>query len=482
MRAPAASDEIARTMATTAIKPPEPASDAHARGRSARAHTPRSSHADWLPAPDRRDPVDVLHEQDETRVPELVPVRYGRMLVSPFTFYRGAAALMAQDLAHTPASGIEVQLCGDAHLSNFGVFHAPDRRLLFDLNDFDETHAGPWEWDVKRLAASMEIAARDRGFKRRERRAIVLATVQRYREAMRSFATMTNLDVWYARMDVEQHFDELAAGADAGQVKAARRVTAKARQKSSVRALAKLTETVDGRTRFISMPPVLVPIAELLPAGDVRDVETEMLALIARYKKTLSPDRRRLMSSYRFVDLARKVVGVGSVGTRAWVILLEGRDGADPLVLQAKEAGRSVLERHLARSRYRNMGERVVQGQRFMQAASDIFLGWDRVTGIDGVNRDFYVRQLWDGKGSAEVETMKPAGMATYGRMCGWTLARAHARSGDRAAIAAYLGSGAVFEEAIATFSEVYADQNDRDYAELRAAVADGRIPAESGV
>src|SRR4051794_7863828 len=469
-------------MATTAIKPPEPATDSHGRGRTARAATPRSSHADWLPAPDRRDPVDVLHQQDATRVPELVPVRYGRMLVSPFTFYRGAAALMAQDLAGTPTSGINVQLCGDAHLSNFGVFHGPDRRLLFDLNDFDETHEGPWEWDVKRLAASMEIAARDRGFKRRERRAIVLATVQQYREAMRAFATMSNLDVWYARMDIEQQIEDMATEADARAVRGARRATEKARRKDSSRALARLTETVGGRTRFLSMPPVLVPISELLPEDDVRDVEAEMLALIARYKKTLSPDRRRLMSTYRFVDMARKVVGVGSVGTRAWVILLEGRDGGDPLVLQAKEAGHSVLEPHLKRSRYRNMGERVVQGQRFMQAASDIFLGWDRVIGIDGESRDFYVRQLWDGKGSVEIETMRPSGLAIYGRMCGWTLARSHARSGDRVAIAAYLGSGPVFDEAIAVFSEVYADQNDRDYAELRAAVADGRIPAESGV
>jgi uncharacterized protein (DUF2252 family) len=415
-------------------------------------------------------------------VPELVPIRYGRMLVSPFAFYRGAAMIMASDLAHTPNSGLEVQLCGDAHLSNFGVFHAPDRRLLFDLNDFDETHEGPWEWDVKRLAVSMEIAARDRGFRRRERRAVVLRTVQQYREAMRAFATMSNLDVWYARMDVESLFDGMAAEADAGAVRTARKATEKARRKDSVRALAKLTETVDGRVRFLSMPPVVVPISELLGADSARDVEAEMLALINRYKKTLSPDRRRLMSSYRFVDMARKVVGVGSVGTRAWIILLEGRDGGDPLVLQAKEAGRSVLEPYLQRSRYRNMGERVVQGQRFMQAASDIFLGWDRVIGIDGESRDFYVRQLWDGKGSAEVETMKPAGMAIYGYMCGWTLARAHARSGDRFAIASYLGSGPVFDEAIAVFSEVYADQNDRDYAELRAGVADGSIPTESGV
>jgi uncharacterized protein (DUF2252 family) len=420
-----------------------------------------------------------MREEDATRVPELVPIRYGRMLVSAFTFYRGAAALMAGDLAATPTSGITVQLCGDAHLSNFGIYSAPDRRLVFDVNDFDETHQGPWEWDVKRLAASLEIAARDRGFKHRERRAVVAAATRQYREAMRRFAAMRNLDVWYARLDVEDTIRRLSGTVRASDVRAVRGRTADARRKDSLRAVAKLTQRVDGTVRIVSAPPLVVPIAELLPDDDARDVETEVRALLAGYQRSLDPDRRHLMSTYRFIDMARKVVGVGSVGTRAWIILLEGRDGGDPLMLQAKEAGASVLERHLGHSRYRNHGERVVRGQRFMQAASDIFLGWQRVTGIDGEVRDFYVRQLWDGKGSAVIEAMDPGRLTLYGQLCGWTLARAHARSGDRVAIAGYLGAGTTFDTAIADFAQTYADQNERDYRTLQAAVADGRVATE---
>jgi uncharacterized protein (DUF2252 family) len=423
-----------------------------------------------------------MREEDATRVPELVPIRYGRMLVSPFTFYRGAAALMAGDLAGTPVSGLTVQLCGDAHLSNFGVYAAPDRRLVFDLNDFDETLEGPWEWDVKRLAASLEIAGRDRGFRRRERRAVVAAATRAYREAMRRFATMRTLDVWYARLDIEDVMAKQSRAIRPADIRATRRNVAAAKGKNSLRAVAKLTRRVNGTVRIVSAPPLVVPIGELLPDADARDVEAEVRGLLARYQRSLSPDRRHLVGSYRFVDMARKVVGVGSVGTRAWIVLLEGRDGADPLVLQAKEAEASVLERHLGPSRYKNHGERVVRGQRFMQAASDIFLGWERVTGLDGEVRDFYVRQLWDGKGSAVVEAMDPVRLSTYGQLCGWTLARAHARSGDRVAIAGYLGGGTAFDTAVAAFADAYADQNERDYRALQAAGTDGRITVEAGL
>jgi uncharacterized protein (DUF2252 family) len=415
-------------------------------------------------------------------MPELVPIRYGRMMVSPFTFYRGAAAIMAADLAGSPTSGIDVQLCGDAHLSNFGMFSAPDRRLVFDLNDFDETHAGPWEWDVKRLAASVEIAGRDRGFSRKQREAAVIATVAGYRDAMRTFAGMTHLDVWYARMDVDDILGELSAGkADRRARKVAQQVARKAHSKNSARAVARLTEVVDGRLRIIHTPPLIERIDELLPKGQARDVRKEIQALIDTYVESLSEDRRRLMSTYRVVDMARKVVGVGSVGTRAWIILLEGRDGDDPLVLQAKEAGPSVLEAHTEPSPYQNHGQRVVEGQRLMQGASDILLGWLHVTGLDGEPRDFYVRQLWDGKASAEVEVMVPEGLARFGALCGWVLARAHARSGDPVAIAAYLGSGGAFDRALAEFAGVYADRNDADFAEMEAAVKDGRLVTQAG-
>jgi uncharacterized protein (DUF2252 family) len=451
-----------------------------AAGKAARAKVPRSSHAVWEPATARRDPVDVLEEQATTRVPELEPIRYGRMLASPFTFFRGAAAIMAMDLANTPDSGLEVQLCGDAHLSNFGVFAAPDRRLLMDVNDFDETLPGPWEWDLKRLAASFAIAGRDRDFTSMETRSAVLSAVCSYREAMKGFAAMRNLDVWYARLDVETLLAELAKVATAKQMKTARKDVKRARKKNSLKAFDRLVRVVDGEPQIISDPPLLVPVRELLTEEQHQEFEERIRELLAGYRKSLKGDRRHLFDSYRFVDLARKVVGVGSVGTRAWVILMMGRDGQDPLFLQAKEAEASVLERHVGKSEFKNHGRRVVEGQWLMQAASDILLGWLPARGIDGRERDFYVRQLWDGKRSVDVEALPPEGLEIYGRVCGWTLARAHARSGDRIAISSYLGKGERFDQAIAEFSQRYADQNELDYGDLADAARSGRIKAQT--
>ena len=454
-------------------------SERAAAGKAARSQAPRSAHAEWEPAGDRADPVAILEGQGSNRVPELLPIRYGRMAVSPFTFYRGAAAVMAADLSGTPVSGLEVQACGDAHLSNFGVFAAPDRRLVFDLNDFDETLPGPWEWDVKRLAVSFEIAARENGFKRRQRRAALLAVVGRYREAMRQFASMRAIEIWYARLDAEVAMEQVQA-LDPKAVKRVEKGAAKARAKDSLRALNRLTERVDGELRIASRPPLLVPVEELIPDREVEQrVENEIRAVLDHYAETLKGDRRHLLSSYRFRHMAHKVVGVGSVGTRAWIVLLTGRDDEDPLFLQAKEAQASVLEPYAGESRFDNHGQRVVEGQWLMQAASDSFLGWCPARGIDGRERHFYVRQLWDGKGSAEVEALSPEGLEAYARMCGWTLARAHARSGDAVAISAYLGSGDSFDTAIAEFSASYADQNERDHASLVQAIDSGRLEAE---
>jgi uncharacterized protein (DUF2252 family) len=450
-----------------------------AAGKAARAEAPRAEHREWKAAADRRDPVEVLERQAEDRVPELVPIRYGRMLASAFTFYRGAAAIMAMDLAGSPESGLEVQACGDAHLSNFGVFAAPDRRLVFDVNDFDETLPGPWEWDVKRLAASFEIAGRDRGFSAKQCRAAVLAAMRAYREAMRRFAGMRNLDVWYARLDVETLLGEISKVADRKQMKRAERSAAKAGKKNSLRAFDRLVHEVDGEPRFISDPPLLVPMRELLAGNQLEELQGRLEDVLEKYRESVQRDRRRLLDGYRFVDIARKVVGVGSVGTRAWVLLFMGRDGQDPLLLQAKEAEASVLEPYVGSSAFGNHGERVVEGQRLMQAASDIFLGWTPALGSDERERDFYVRQLWDGKRSAEVELLPPSGLAGYGRACGWTLARAHARSGDRIAIGAYLGKGKSFDKAIADFSSRYADQNEVDYAALESAARSGRVKVE---
>jgi uncharacterized protein (DUF2252 family) len=405
------------------------------------------------------------------------------MLVSPFTFYRGAAAIMAHDLGATPRSGLTVQCCGDAHLSNFGVFASPERRLVFDLNDFDETLPGPWEWDVKRLAVSMLIAARDNGFRAKDQERIVLDTVGRYRTAMASFAGMTNLEVWYAHLDTENVLEEYGSQFKAKAVKRTKKELAKARTKDSMKAFSKLTHLVDGQPRIIEDPPLIVPLEQLSP-GEDRDALFERLhELLRGYRETLQVDRRVLLEQFQLTDIAGKVVGVGSVGTRAWIALLLGRDSQDPLFLQMKEAEASVLEEFLGPSEFSNHGQRVVVGQRLMQATSDIFLGWVHVdAGLDGKSRDFYGRQLKDWKGSAEIEQMTPKALATYGTLCGWTLARAHARSGDRIAIAAYLGNGDSFDRALVKFSQAYAEQNDRDYQALEAAVDSGKIEAQTGL
>jgi uncharacterized protein (DUF2252 family) len=451
------------------------------RGKAARAEVPRDSHAVFDPGPGRADPLALLEEQARARVSELVPVRWGRMMVSPFTFYRGAALPMAADLATTPVSGLAVQACGDAHLSNFGVFGSAERRLVFDVNDFDETLPGPWEWDVKRLAASLEVAGRDNGFAGKHRRQIVTAAVASYRQAMREFAAMTNLDVWYAHADLDQVRADFEAEMKTRQRKMADKAMAKARTRDSMQEVAKLTQLVDGRPRIIADPPLLVPITDLLPRQmDQEAFQGQVKDLLGAYRRTLETDRRFLLEQFEFCDMARKVVGVGSVGTRCWIILLLGRDGSDPLFLQVKEAEASVLSRFCGASKYANQGQRVVAGQRLMQAASDIFLGWQRTeAGLDGKQRDYYVRQLRDWKFSMPIEIMVPRGMRIYGQLCGWTLARAHARSGDRIAIAAYLGGSDAFDQAITQFAAAYADQNQRDHKSLVDAVAAGRINAE---
>jgi uncharacterized protein (DUF2252 family) len=452
-----------------------------ARGKEARAAVPRESHAVFDPPPDRTDPLGLLEEQAKARVPELVPIRWGRMMVSPFTFFRGAALPMASDLAGTPVSGLAVQACGDAHLSNFGIFGSAERRLVFDVNDFDETLPGPWEWDVKRLAASLEVAGRGNGFGGKDRREIVAAAVAGYRQAMRSFAGMTNLDVWYACADVDALRAEFESQLKARQRKMVDKGMAKARTRDSMQEVAKLTHPVDGRPRIISDPPLIVPITDLLPKDtDQAAFEAQIKDLIAGYRQTLETDRRYLLEQYEYADMARKVVGVGSVGTRCWIVLMLGRDESDPLFLQVKEAEASVLSRFVGASTYANMGQRVVAGQRLMQATSDIFLGWQRAeAGLDGLQRDFYVRQLRDWKYSIAIEALVPRGMRLYGELCGWTLARAHARSGDRIAIASYLGRSDVFDKAITQFAGAYADQTERDHRSLVDAVASGRITAE---
>jgi uncharacterized protein (DUF2252 family) len=454
------------------------ASERAAAGKAARSEVRRSSHGAWEALAGRADPVAILERQAASRVPELVPIRYGRMSASPFAFFRGAAAVMAADLATTPASGLRVQACGDAHLSNFGAFAAPDRRLVFDLNDFDESLPGPWEWDVKRLAASFAIAGRENSLKRKQRQAIVLTAAASYRDAMRAFASQSNLEVWYARLDVEAVMGEIEAE-DPKAVKQVRKGVAKARSKDSLRALEKLTHVVDGELRIRSEPPLLVPGEELLEEGQTGDIGEILAGVLDSYRDSLPADRQHLLDGYRMRHIARKVVGVGSVGTRAWVLLLTGADDSDPLFLQAKEAEASVLEPYAGASRYKNHGRRVVEGQRLMQAASDIFLGWCPAVGLDGRDRDFYMRQLWDWKRSAEVESLTPRGLEVYARMCGWTLARAHARSGDRIALAAYLGAGDAFDTAIAEFAESYADQSERDHAALVAAIDAGQVESQ---
>jgi uncharacterized protein (DUF2252 family) len=453
------------------------------RGKAARAQAPLDSHAAFDPPPDRPDPIALLEDQAKSRVAELVPVRYGRMMVSPFSYYRGAALPMASDLAATPVSGLAVQACGDAHLSNFGIFGSAERRLIFDVNDFDETLPGPWEWDVKRLAASLEIAARDTGFPSKKRRAIVGAAVTRYREAMRDFAGRTNLEVWYAMADLDV-LRQQASQLKARQRKAADKALVKARTRDSMQEVAKLCCLEDGQPRIVSDPPLIVPIDELVAEqADRKAVRSQLAALVAGYRRTLETDRQHLVEQFEFADMARKVVGVGSVGTRCWIVLMLGRDQADPLFLQVKEAQESVLSPFVGASKYTNQGQRVVAGQRLMQASSDIFLGWQRIeAGLDGRSYDYYIRQLRDWKVSVDIETMVPRGMRTYGELCGWTLARAHARSGDRIAIASYLGGSDAFDHAVTQFAAAYADQNEKDHQALVAAAASGRITAASGL
>jgi uncharacterized protein (DUF2252 family) len=443
-------------------------------GKAARAAVPRSSHAHWELA--SRNPLQILAQQDESRVPELVPIRYGRMLASPFAFFRGAAAVMAADLSEGPTVGLEAQLCGDAHLSNFGVFSAPDRRLVFDCNDFDETCRGPFEWDVKRLAASIAVAGRERGFSRKERRRATCGAASSYRRSMRRFAAMRNIDVWYSRLDVEPALAALRSRVAERRYRQIERSLTKARAKDSIRALGRLTDEQEGRVRIVSDPPLITPLEELT---DAAEAEQQLQAVLDAYRESLSDDRRHLAASSRYVHAARKVVGVGSVGTRAWIVLLVGKDSDDPLFLQAKEARASVLAPYVGAGPYRDHGRRVVEGQRLMQAASDLFLGWVTTTGMDDKRRSFYVRQLWDGKGSADIERMSPRDLVIYAALCGEALARAHARSGARIGIASYLGSGDVFDKAVARFAEGYADQNEKDFARLAEAVQSGEIAVE---
>ena len=457
-------------------------SESEEAGKEARRHASRSAHARWEPGSDRPDPVEILVDQDRKRVPELIAIRHGRMLASPFTFYRGAAGIMAADLAVTPRSGLDVQLCGDAHLSNFGVFTAPDRRLIFDTNDFDETFPGPFEWDVKRLVASFAVAGRDRRFRRSVWRQAVTTAARSYREEMRRLAAARSMDVWYERIDLdllEQYRSQVSR-------KVARKLDkarAKAEGKNSLRALAKLTRKENGEPRIISDPPLIVPLEELVPKSKLKALDPGLKELIDQYRSTLQPDVRNLADRYRYVHAAHKVVGVGSVGTRCWIVLMLGRDANDPLFLQAKEARPSVLAPFASGGRYKHQGRRVVEGQRLMQAASDVLLGWlTAEEGLDSGQRDFYVRQLWDGKGSAQIETMTPTAMDLYAELCGATLARAHARSGDRIAIGSYLGGGEKFDQAMCDFSEAYADQNERDYERFAEAVEAGRVEARRDI
>lgn len=453
-----------------------------ARGRAARAKVTRSSHGAFVPAPRRPDPVALLEKQAATRVPELVAIRHGRMLVSPFTFFRGAALVMAADLASTPDAGIRAQICGDAHLANFGAYASPERRMVFDVNDFDETLPGPWEWNLKRLVASLAVAGRSNSFSAADRRSIAAAAVAEYRTAMNSFAVVPMIDVWYSHIDVDEVLSRVKLELPSTESKRLSQDLAKARNRDNEHTFSKLTHMVDGAPRIVSDPPLIVPVSELYRKLEAERVQRSLAEVRRGYLATLSSDRRHLLSGYQLIEVARKVVGIGSVGTRAWVMLLVGKDGSDHLVLQAKEAERSVLERFAGSSEYRYHGERVVSGQRLMQAASDIFLGWNRIREPDGKEHDYYVRQLRDWKWSPDFTVLSVAAIKVWGRLCGWTLARGHARSGDCIAIAAYLGQNDSFDRAMASFAEAYADQNERDYAVFSKAVKAKRIAAVSGV
>ena len=455
------------------------------RGKALRASVPRESHSVWSPSVDRPDPVDLLRSQGETRVQALLPLRYERMSASAFTFYRGGALIMASDLADTPVTDINVQACGDAHISNFGLFSSPERRTVFDINDFDETLPGPWEWDVKRLAASVEICGRDNGFSKKQRRAAVLACVQSYRESMAKFADMGHLDVWYAHLDVDTLRAEVATDLNAKSAKKADKVIAKAKNKNSARAIRKLTEVDDGQLRIVSDPPIVVPMRKLigqkssgrlLERFDENKLERVLNAVLAEYRSTLDPHKQMLVNEYTAVDVAHKVVGVGSVGTRAWIVVMQGADENDPLVLQVKEAQESVLERFVGKSKYKQHGQRVVEGQRAMQTASDMLLGWCRMLGEDGKKKDYYVRQLWDGKGASDLSLLNPKQLKNLAAACGWTLAHAHARTGDRFAISAYLGNSDKFDKAIVEFADAYAYQNELDYQRFMEALEAGEL------
>jgi uncharacterized protein (DUF2252 family) len=458
-----------------------------ARGKTARRDSPRSAHGRWEPAADRPDPVALLEEQTASRVADLIPIRYGRMLVSPFTFYRGAALIMAADLAATPRSGVTVQLCGDAHLSNFGLFGTPERQMLFDINDFDETLPGPWEWDVKRMAASFEVMGRDRGFAPADRRDVVMAGVREYRGRIRQAAGMGTLGAWYEQLEAGMLLklvnDEVRLRrVSKSQARAAGRRVEQAYHRDNARVFARRTSETGGEPRIVAEPPLIVPVEDLVqPGSEWENADQVIKKLLASYRRTLGREHHPL-EEFRYVHAARKVVGVGSVGTRCYILLLLGRDPDDPLFLQVKEAQASVLERFLGKSSYPHHGERVVAGQRLMQAATDIFLGWQRIKGLDCVTRDYYVRQFHDWKGGAEVDNLQVPGAVFYARICGATLARAHARWGDRIAIASYLGGGDTFDHAIADFSAAYADQNERDYRAFAAAVSSGRLTARPGL
>ncbi|SDJ49656.1 Uncharacterized conserved protein, DUF2252 family [Frankineae bacterium MT45] len=464
-------------MSTFESSPPRLTPEQHQQlGKDARKVLPRENIGDWAPTAYRVNPTQVLLNQAASRVPELIPIRHARMLVSPFTFFRGAAAIMAADLGDRVHTGLMVQLAGDAHLSNFGGFASPERTLVFDLNDFDETLPGPFEWDLKRLVASLAVAGREVNFTEQQRRRIITGSVASYREAMRSFAQMRHTEVWNQRLDVDELMRRWSSEARAKQLQGLGRTVSKARTKDNLRAQAKLTTQVDGRARLLNMPPLMVRIDELTSAETLIETHERVAGMLAQYRESLPVERAKLVGLYRYVDSARKVVGVGSVGTRCWVVLMEGRDEHDPLLLQVKEAQASVLEGHLPASEYREHGRRVVEGQRLMQAVSDPLLGWFRTEGFDGVERDFYVRQLWDWKISADISSMDAATMGLYAQMCGWTLARAHARSGDRGAIAGYLGKNQVVDQALAEFAELYADQNEEDYQQVVLAAENGLI------
>jgi uncharacterized protein (DUF2252 family) len=463
----------ARPAANGATGDPEADSERLARGKALREDVPRGSHAEWTPAADRPDPVALLEKQAEDRLSDLVPVRYGRMLTSPFAFLRGSAIVMAADLARTPTTGLRVQACGDAHLANFGIFATPERNIVFDITDFDETHPGPWEWDVKRLAASFEVAGRHRNFGRARRRMAVLAMAESYQERMREFAAMRTLDVWYARIDARHILDAMKEGGNRGGHRKLEKNLEKATARDHLQAQSKLTEVVRGKRRIVESPPLLGKVS--VPA------EREFIRkTFEDYASTLQEDRRDLLGRFRVVDIARKVVGVGSVGTRCFIVLMQGRHDDDPLLLQVKEATNSVLESYLEKSRFENHGQRVVEGQRLTQAASDIFLGWIRGRGEE--HRDFYWRQLRDVKGSADLETIEPGSLSFYGQFCGHGLARAHARSGDAAMITGYIGTGGAFPEAIADFAAAYADQTERDHEALASAARTGRIKVKEGL